>query len=510
MRAHHLAILLGLLIYSEARADGPTPSQLQAQLAAGSTPPSPVSEQLRALAAETAIANTASTALNLASQAIQADGGDGSRAVVVSSSAGANRAGAVARSLGERFGTMLDERDFGAQCDGSTDDTAAFRAAQNAAQALGGATIRLEGAGRCELQTIYTISNNSWEFGSNLKLDGSVSGVLDDISHVRRTIAFQSSNDVGESNLFLSQDDVASGGSASYQKNGVYVRLFQADPSTYNGVNGNIEQVAAGKDAVAYEAQINIRPGNMAGRVYGYHAQATAESGSDGNINVAELELSNNGSYTPQGARYNSKRVLHLTCIGSADCTEGVDLDGTSRFHIGISSFQNAIRSDGYFLYYGASDAGDLTTTPVFGVAQSGLVSTTGGATVGGGLSADNLTVSGVATLAAPLQNAAQDEVVAAMIAAPASGTPPSGATSLSKAVNRITGCPQGSALQLPAGATAGRSSEIVVLNRSGTSCTIYPPANGQIENNASNMAVSVAAGADQIFRSMSPGTWYQ
>ncbi len=487
-----------------AQADGPTPTQLQGLLASGPSGSAVSEEQQRAMTSEATISAAASSALSLAGQAVQAKGGDGSLAVVTASSGGGTQGSAVPRSLASRFGTVIDERDYGAQCNGSANDTAAFQAAQLAAQALGGATIRLEGPGTCNLQTVYTVSNNGWEFGANLHLNGTVSGVLDDVSHARRTIAFQSGNDVGESNLFLSQEDVVSSGTTAYQKNGVYVRLFQEDPSTYTGTVNNVDQVAPNKDAVAYEAQVDIRPGNMSGRIYGYHAQASADSGSDGNINVGEFELSNNGTYTPQPARYNSKRVLHLTCIGTVDCTEGIDVDGVSHFHVGLASYQNVIRSDGYFLYFGASNSADVTAAPVFGVSQSGQITTSGGAAVTGGLSADRLAVSGLMT------RSAHDAVSAAVIATPATGAAPSGATQITTSVIRLSGCASGSALQLPSGAASGFSIEIVLLNRSGSACTVYPPAGGTIENNAANAAVTVASGADQAFRSMGPASWYE
>lgn len=482
LRSVVTACLISLVTRGGALADGLTPLQLQALMAAG-----PVAGQL-----------------------IRAQGGDGSNAVVTSTQGGIMPTGAVARSLAIRFGTMIDERDFGARCDGATDDTAAFKSAQMAAQALGGATIQLGGAGTCKLQTIYTVSNNGWEFGSNLHLNGVVSGVLDDISHARRTIAFQSSNDVGESNLFLSQEDVASTGTAPYQKNGVYVRLFQEDPSTYNGTVNNVDQVGPNKDAVAYEAQINIRPGTMLGRIYAYHAQASADSGADGNINVGEFELANNGTYTPQPARFNSKRVLHLTCIGSADCTEGVDIDGVSHFHVAVASYQNVIRTDGYFLYLGTSNAADETLAPVFGVAQSGRITSSGGAAVTGGILTDSLAVSGAASFASLIARSAANGVSAAAITTPAGGVAPAGASQLTSAVARVTSCASGSALQLPAGASSGSSLEVVVINRSGAACTVYPPSGGTIETNAPNVAVTVASGADQTFRSLGPAVWYQ
>lgn len=405
---------------------------------------------------------------------------------------------------------QISPRDYGAKCNGVTDDTAAFRAAQSMAQTLGGATISLGGQGVCKIGTIYTISNNGWEFGSNLKLDGSVSGVLDDISHSRRTYAFQSANDFNENNLFLSQEDVVSSSASSYQKNGLYVRLFQLDPSSYTDSIENVDQVKYAKDAVGVESQVNIRPMNMSGRIYGYHSQATVDAQGDGNVNVAELELSNNGTYTPQAGHFNSKRVLHATCVGRGDCTEGIQLDGSAKFHIVIDSFQTALRPDGYFLYLGTVSSADLTKPPVFGVSRSGEISTSGGVDVTGGAVFDKLVITGKSILKGPVLESASDDVIASGALGAQHGEMSAGVTRLFSNVNRVVKCSNETALQLPEGAPRGESRSIIILNRSGRSCSVFPPTGGTIESGSTDSSVMVQDGTDTSFRSFSNLAWYR
>ena len=88
-----------------------------------------------------------------------------------------------------------------------------------------------------------------------------------------------------------------------------------------------------------------------------------------------------------------------------------------------------------------------------------------------------------------------------------AAGTSQATATALAKQINRLTSCPSGGGLRLPGAPAAGGSLEIVVLNRSGSTCLVYPPIGGTIEGAAS---VSVASGSDTAFRSMNATAWYQ
>lgn len=109
----------------------------------------------------------------------------------------------------------------------------------------------------------------------------------------------------------------------------------------------------------------------------------------------------------------------------------------------------------------------------------------------------------GSTSFGGPVSMTAQDNIATA-------GTGQSNATALSRQVNRLTSCPAGTALMLPTGTAAGASLTLVVLNRSGGSCTIYPPAGGTIESGGQNVPVTIASGADSVFRSMSPSAWYQ
>lgn len=113
-------------------------------------------------------------------------------------------------------------------------------------------------------------------------------------------------------------------------------------------------------------------------------------------------------------------------------------------------------------------------------------------------------------TLSSSINFGSLDAITPSTITAPSSGTAPSGATALSKTVSRLTTCSTTQPAQLPAGQAAGFSAQYVVLNRSGATCTIYPPSGGQIENGGANVPVTIASGTDATFRSMSPTTWYQ
>lgn len=105
---------------------------------------------------------------------------------------------------------------------------------------------------------------------------------------------------------------------------------------------------------------------------------------------------------------------------------------------------------------------------------------------------------------------ASLDAITPATITAPASGTAPTGATQFTKHISRVTTCSATQPMQLPAGAGAGLSIDYVLLNRSGSTCTIYPVSGGTIEAGAANVPVTVASGTDATFRSMSATAWYQ
>jgi len=90
-------------------------------------------------------------------------------------------------------------------------------------------------------------------------------------------------------------------------------------------------------------------------------------------------------------------------------------------------------------------------------------------------------------------------------------GTTQAGATALSAQVDLVTSCAAGAnAFVLPAGAASGSSTEIRMINRSGSSCQVFPPSGGTIEAGAANAAVTVASGSDAVFNSLGPTAWYQ
>ena len=73
----------------------------------------------------------------------------------------------AARSLQERFGQVFNVLDFGAHCDGTTDDTTAINAAVSAATSNGGGTVVFPSGKTCvHTGTISITSNGVWLAGS--------------------------------------------------------------------------------------------------------------------------------------------------------------------------------------------------------------------------------------------------------------------------------------------------------------------------------------------------------
>ena len=151
---------------------------------------------------------------------------------------------------------------------------------------------------------------------------------------------------------------------------------------------------------------------------------------------------------------------------------------------------------------YPVSSNGTIAGIPAFSVTATGNTAIAGGVTVAanasfGGLVASKLTLG----------------VAAASITVPASGTAPAGATQLASSVVAVATCSTAAAgaaaapLQLPAGASSG-SFSVRVLNRSSTTCAVYPPSGGTIESNAANVPVTIAAGQDFTFVSLSASAW--
>jgi hypothetical protein len=332
---------------------------------------------------------------------VSSAGGDSGATVVKASDDTANV------TLSARLGAVVNVLGHKASCSGASNEYAAYAEAQSAGQSRGAAQIEIPPNCQINLggQQVFTASGNAWHFGTGAKIvSGGIQGVLDQITTNNETWSKASSQQTNENILaeyLLANPSI---GSAGYQKNAHYVRATTADPSTYTaGPATGTDAVTAARDLVGYEAQINAASGNNAARLYGYHSQLTFPSDGDGNGIVAELEMFNGASYTPQTGKQTSKTVIHPTCIGPKDCTAAIAADGNpggsaGRFHIDYLAFGNSIRTDGYGFAQFPSSSGDLTQPPLWGVTQAGKAVANAGETVAGGLSADTASIPSVTT----------------------------------------------------------------------------------------------------------------
>ena len=286
----------------------------------------------------------------------------------------------ASRTLAVRFADTLNVKDFGAACDGVTNDYAALTRAQAAGQAAGAADIVIPAGCKLNLggQLIYTVGTNTWRYGPGSAIvSGGVQGLLDTAAYNNITYSKTSSMDSNENGVAAYALYNQSPQTAGYQKNGFYTRITSLDPSTY-AVGSLTDSITYAKDVVGYESQVQASgSADTTARLYGYHGEVSFPAGTDGNGNVAEFEINNAGTYTPQTSKAASKRVLHLDNVGPNDVGEGIEVFGginTGKFYVAYDTFQTSVRSDGYAFGYWDDPRNDMTRIPIFGVAQDGHV----------------------------------------------------------------------------------------------------------------------------------------
>lgn len=245
--------------------------------------------------------------------------------------------GTVARTLASRFNEVVNVLDYGAKLDGTTDDLAAFIAAQSAAQARGGALIVIPSGKPYLSGTVYTVSANGWLIypGVTFMGPGQIVGVTDQIlSNTALALAKFSAAPGNETGLFLSTFVGATSSPASYEKNGLYVRVIQSDPST----------TTINRDAVAGEFQAYIQNGNTSGRIWAINPIATVNSGADGYCIGAEIAVENSGPAQPLVDQVNSKFGINLISGGVNNTTAAVIINnGTSLWQTGLFIKDTAI-----------------------------------------------------------------------------------------------------------------------------------------------------------------------
>ena len=164
------------------------------------------------------------------------------------------------------------------------------------------------------------------------------------------------SSTVGEFPLSVQMSIPAfTGGTSSYEKAGIYVRINQADPS--DNANGYL------KDGVGIESQAQCVSGNMVCRVWAFDSITTVNTGTDGYASGMELTLTNNGSDQPSIGTSTSKNGIHIVSnVGATNRgTSAVQIDG--KWHHGISCPSGSVDLDCFFVTNGTNTLAQVTGT---------------------------------------------------------------------------------------------------------------------------------------------------
>ena len=219
----------------------------------------------------------------------------------------------TARTLASRLGEQLNVLDYGADPSGATNSEPAFAAAQLVGQVRGGAVINIPPGTYDLASTVYTVSGNTWVIGPNVTFTGSggMEALTDNVTNVGMTFGKFSADPTGASTVFISQFAGESGATASYEKNGLYVRVETGDPSSSTN---NLDMVGA-------ELQAQIRSGNTSGRAWAADFITTVDAGADGYAVGLELAVENFGVYQPLIDQSNSKLGISLFASGTINST---------------------------------------------------------------------------------------------------------------------------------------------------------------------------------------------
>ena len=339
MRWPLLLTVAGCLVANRASADGPTSLELQKRLATG---PNAGVGQFTSITGD------------------------------VSGTTVRTAGSSIPRNLSVRLSEELNVRDFGATCDGITDDTAAVQAAQLAGQARGSAHIVVPAGCKLNLAAVvYSAASNAWEWEPGAYVTNvGIQGLLDVTRYNMQTWS-KASNYAGNENgvaVYDLFDPIA--GTINYQKNGLYVRTFQVDPSTYS----DPKTITTMHDAVGIESQASIIQKNPSGRAWAYHGSCSLEAGSEGQCISGEFEVYNNAGYEPLTGRFDSKIGLHVTAMGTSDSSVAIAIAGTQHWEIGLLFLQQSLRSDGMAWELLAPDG----VTPVASMGYDGTIASQG------------------------------------------------------------------------------------------------------------------------------------
>lgn len=221
-------------------------------------------------------------------------------------------AGSVSRSLTSKFQDGLNVKDFGAKCDGSTDDSAAFQAAVNATGSTG--TVSADGA--CVVNTAPTLGTKNifWNFGPDIAITGTQ-------TTFPRMFSNQGVPAVGP--WIQSRSAVVAPTGDAYS-------AFSVETLPPSTLAGGVISIYAGTNLT----------GNGTGSIAtAQNLVATAQNGSSGNIWGQEIDV---GMFAPTGT--GTQFGLSLNGLGTGNPTFGVKLDraDTSKWQFGLD-VRNAV-----------------------------------------------------------------------------------------------------------------------------------------------------------------------
>lgn len=89
-------------------------------------------------------------------------------------------------------------------------------------------------------------------------------------------------------------------------------------------------------------------------------------------------------------------------------------------------------------------------------------------------------------------------------------GTTLATATTVGSGTVKITACAAGAGVKLPAGPSSTFGFSVLLMNRSGTTCLLYPSATSAIEGGAIGTAVTLAIGGSYLLVGDSATDWLQ
>jgi len=264
--------------------------------------------------------------------------------------------GAVARTAQNKMRDIVSVKDYGAVGDGDIDDRTAFVRAYTYAYSIGAAVYAPPGyyyiSSAFSIYEVPLIYSRGVIF-TQFKPPGDAGNIYGEAlvayqASVQKAGFISQSGSANETGLYVGLVSATSGALSNYQKNAIFARIVQADPST----------TLAYHDGVGIEGQGIIPATNALGRVWGVHGLAYVTSGGDGSAYGAEFEVYNFGSDQPLVDTYTSKYGLHVVA-GAHLTTAGIKLTAADAGNISNpnrGSFTYGIYSDpeafpqGYFI----------------------------------------------------------------------------------------------------------------------------------------------------------------